>query len=320
MLAGMALGSLTGCIGAGPDSKSSPKESPESTTPAPTPSPPAVGLEKVPTYRPLSGEVEPACKVAAIKAVSTALTWSPETGGSSAALARLGRLGAAARLESDLKALMGRQIASSFRPVYPQYGGLSDDMTTASVILVGEQVTRAEPGATPEQRGLTMDVRLKRFSKGWRVIAVYNPVLPTRRGNVTGLTAQVLAERRLILPAAAQADIRAGLIDERILSLLKALSQRWDLHVQELKSGHPRNVFPTNRVSNHTRGRAVDIWAIDGVPVIRAPKSSWRGLMMAAADRGATEIGGPENTGKVAGPPFFTNAVHQDHVHIGFEA
>jgi hypothetical protein len=132
---------------------------------------------------------------------------------------------------------------------------------------------------------------------------------------------RVLEEKRLTLPAAAQADIKAGLIDDRILSLLKTLSQRWDLNVQVLKSGHPRNVFPTNRISNHTRGRAVDIWAIDGVPVIRAPRSSWRGLMMAAAERGANEIGGPADIDKVAGrPPYFTNAVHQDHVHIGFDA
>lgn len=166
-----------------------------------------------------------------------------------------------------------------------------------------------------------MDVRLKRSSKDWRVIAVHNAALPSPQGNGTALARRVLAEKRLLLPDLAQADIKAGFIDERLLSLLKALSQRWDLHVQVLKSGHPRNVFPTNRVSNHTRGRAVDIWEIDGIPVIRAPKALWRSLMLAASARGATEIGGPGDVGKVADrTPFFTNAVHQDHVHIGFEA
>lgn len=322
MLAGLALGGLTGCVGTSAESEpSKTSRSPAPVTSRATPSPPAVALEAVPAYKPLRGEVQPACKLAAIKVVSTALTWSPEKGGSDASLARLDTLDVAAGVESDLRALIGRQVASSFRTVYPQYGGLSDDLSSASIMVVGEQVTRAEPGASPERRDLTVDVRLKRRSQGWRVVAVHNPVLPPAQGNGTVLSRRVLAEQRLLLPTAARADIEADLIDERVLSLLAALSKRWEIHVQVLKSGHPRNVFPTNRVSNHTRGRAVDIWAIDGVPVISAPKASWRGLMMAAASRGATEIGGPADLDKVAGrPPFFTNAVHQDHIHIGFEA
>jgi hypothetical protein len=327
LLVGVVLGSLAGCVGARPETSSSgPPQVPRSTFPGPTtvastPSPPAAGIEKIPLYTPERSEVEPACKVAAIRAVSTALTWSPETGGAEAAITRLIALGTSARARTDLKALTGRQIASSFQTIYPQYGGLSNDLISASVMIVGEQVRRSAPGTDVERRGLTMDVRLKRSAKGWQVVAVHNAAPPSPQANSTALAGRVLAEKRLFLPALAQADIRAGLIDERLLSLLKALSQRWDLRVQVLKSGHPRNVFPTNRVSNHTRGRAVDIWEIAGTPVIEAPKALWRSLMLAAAARGATEIGGPGDVGKVADrTPFFTNAVHQDHVHIGFEA
>jgi hypothetical protein len=42
--------------------------------------------------------------------------------------------------------------------------------------------------------------------------------------------------------------------------------------------------------------------------------------MEAAAAYGATEIGGPEDLdGETGRRPFFSDALHQDHLHLGFE-
>ncbi|WKV15707.1 hypothetical protein LP422_23615 [Janibacter limosus] len=40
--------------------------------------------------------------------------------------------------------------------------------------------------------------------------------------------------------------------------------------------------------------------------------------MEAAAGLGADEIGGPVDIGS-PGPPYFTNDVHRDHLHVAFE-
>lgn len=114
--------------------------------------------------------------------------------------------------------------------------------------------------------------------------------------------------------------MESGVVDDRVLSMLTELAKRWKLHVLVLKSGHPRNVYPTKRVSNHTRGLAVDIWKINDIPVIEQGRSPWQAVMKAAAALGANEIGGPKDLDKGAGrKPYFTNAVHQDHLHLGFD-
>jgi uncharacterized heparinase superfamily protein len=85
-----------------------------------------------------------------------------------------------------------------------------------------------------------------------------------------------------------------------------------------LRTGHPREVFGTARTSNHTHGRAVDVWRVDGRPVVdpATPRALLRDVMVRAGRLGATEVGGPFD---VDGPGrgFFTDDVHRDHLHVG---
>ena len=101
--------------------------------------------------------------------------------------------------------------------------------------------------------------------------------------------------------------------------------------VAVLRSGHPRKVFGASTVSNHTTGRAVDIWAVDGVPVIRQNNGiTYEESSVARADRKQPafrvtstllrkeqvgEIGSPWNLDP-SGQPSFTDPVHQDHLHV----
>jgi len=206
------------------------------------------------------------------------------------------------------------------RVIYPQYGGLSDTVRTASVMVLAEQNYLATPHSTPRRREIIVDVRLARSGNTWHATRALVPKLPTESRPLSKSAAKLLDNRKVILASPARADIAAGLIDESILQLLLSLSSKWRLDVQVLRSGHPVNVFPTNRKSNHTRGRAVDIRAIDDIPVIDHSRSDWEAVMREASRLGATEIGGPAvPTDRKSPTPYFTNLVHQDHVHLGFK-
>jgi len=211
-------------------------------------------------------------------------------------------------------------VASTLQVTYPQYGGLSRDLRSASVMVVATQTFRETSRSAPRRRQFIVDVRLERTASAWHATKA---IVPGRAGGASSTTIdprRILANQNLILPDPARADVVAFTIDDRVLTMLEGLSKQWRLTVQVLKSGHPRNVFATDRVSNHTLGRAVDIWAIDGKPVIDQKASSWRAVMREAARLGANEIGGPADLDTVAGRrPYFTNNVHQDHIHLGFD-
>ena len=72
-------------------------------------------------------------------------------------------------------------------------------------------------------------------------------------------------------------------------------------------------------ISNHHHGRGVDIAAVDGVPV-NARNFDAREIAMELQELDAgirpDEIGTPW---AIAGPGYFTDSGHQDHLHIGFK-
>ena len=130
----------------------------------------------------------------------------------------------------------------------------------------------------------------------------------------------MLGDTRIILPGAAGADVLSGAVDDLVLDALTRLAERWTLDVHVFMSGHPLHVFATDRVSNHSRGLAVDVWALDGIPVVDRTRSPWREVLVAAADVGASELGSPGDLGE---RPFFSDQVHQVHqvhLHLGFGA
>lgn len=286
---------------------------------SPTPVQTAVPVDVAP-YALLEGEVEPACKAAATTAMEAVLTWREAAGSLGDAVGRAAALGLPADVVVGLKPLLSVGAWSSLRITYPQYGGLSPGSTSASVMITADQLAPAGPDVST--RPLVVDVRLSQDGGTWTVTDLLLAETPPAAAPApTAAAAAALSNDRIVLPGSARADLEAGIVDDVVPTTLVALAERWRLDVHVFSSGHPLNVFATDRQSNHTRGLAVDIWAIDEVPVIDQDRSAWREVMLAAAELGATEIGGPEDLDGVRGrPPHFSDLVHQDHLHLGFGA
>ncbi len=325
LLGGLAgVGALAGCHSPGSPSgdRSSISPSP-SPPPAPTPSPtpviprPFPPLSDAPAYVLVPGEVEPACKQAAVDFLTAVLTTGTVATAEVPLDARLAALGQSAAVAAPLLPLLPQDGASSVEVVYPQYGGLSPDRLDASIMLVADHLVRPADAVRPvtSRRSTTVDLRLSRRTGPWVVTEVLPAVLPPLAVAPSPTALALLANDRVVLPAAARADVFGDGVHDAVLAALNALSQRWQVHVQVLTAGHPLNIFATSQISNHTLGKAVDIWALDGVPVIDRARCPWRDLMLASLDLGAGEVGGPEEVGDRR---VFTNATHQDHVHVGF--
>jgi len=323
MLGALPLVALTACSGNSWTAGGSPEPSnntdggaPARTTATPTPTP---TLSAAPRYVPQAGEVEPQCKAAAVAAFAAALTGSPPQSAAAAA-SRVTTVGGEGRIGKALQPFLQDCVASTVRVIYPQYGGLSDNLDTASVMVVAEQIYLTASDNTPQSRELAVDMRLTRSGGTWRATQALVPQTPPAKPPLSEAAVRLLENAKVILPGPARADVAGGVIDEKMLQLLLALSVKWRFHVQVLRSGHPVNVFGTKRKSNHTLGRAVDIWAIDGIPVIDRLRCDWEAVMREADGLGATEIGGPAiPDGRKPPGSYFTNLVHQDHLHLAFD-
>jgi hypothetical protein len=140
-------------------------------------------------------------------------------------------------------------------------------------------------------------------------------------GDPVALAHAVLVDRRIGLRPEAAADVRSGRLDPRLLAALLALSQSFRLDgVGPCISGHSTYVAGTNRVSNHPAGRACDIGMVNG-QLVRASSPAARQLVVVAASLSAsirpTEIGSPFVLSGCSA--CFSDAGHQDHVHLGFD-
>jgi hypothetical protein len=113
-------------------------------------------------------------------------------------------------------------------------------------------------------------------------------------------------------------DHRSPRLDRRVRTLLVASADRQPIQVSCLRTGHSWYVRATRRVSNHSLWRAVDLDQIDGRPVSPSNTAA-RQLALWIGQGGAgvqpSEVGSPWRLG---GQPWFTDAAHQGHLHIGF--
>jgi hypothetical protein len=57
-----------------------------------------------------------------------------------------------------------------------------------------------------------------------------------------------------------------------------AVARQYRIGVSVVRSGHPKYVFGTTRLSDHPRGRAFDTWRIDGHAVV--DKATPKGLVV----------------------------------------
>lgn len=267
------------------------------------------------------GEGQPEVKLAATRFVEAAGTWGGGAGGAGETVAVAGRLAAAGAdpalaeqvaVLSDVDA-----VAASVTVDYPQHGGLT--ATAASVMTLLTQRLLMADGDVVE-RQLTVDVRLGRASadEAWAVTAVSPDDVAPVPGVRSPVAEEVLANPDIRLPEPAVRDIEEGRINESVLRLLQGLGLEHVIDVHVLYSGHPTNVFATERPSNHSVGRAVDIWRVDGHLVVDpgTPRELLETVMLRAGQLGATEVGGPFDLNGER-PRFFTDVVHADHLHLG---
>ena len=277
------------------------------------PPPPGTALPPTIVWQPGPGEPQPEIKQTASAFIETAGTWT----GGAGPMAMLRSRGVAADVAATAIALQAPDaVASTVRVIYPQYGGVTAER--AAVMILFEQNLELADGATTT-RQMALDVRLaRRPPEGWQVEGIQPLTSLGSSAPLTETAQQVLAEPRLELSAPARLDVSSGRMDDRLLRVLLGLAEDWVLAVQVMHTGHIQTVYPTERVSNHAVGRAVDIRAVNGQPV--ADPATSRQMLTEVALRagqlGATEVGAPfDLNGDRKG--FFTDIVHQDHLHIG---
>jgi len=318
----LAVGGLLSRSGgdAGPtvaaESVTEPSTSPSSAAPSgatDSPEPPSAALPPTSVWRPGPGEPQPAIKQAASAFIETAGTWT----GAAGPVTTLRAEGVAPDVAATATALEAPDaVASTVRVIYPQYGGVTADR--AAVMILFDQNLEMADGRTTS-RQMALDVRLARRPAGAWYVEEIKPL--TSLGPDVPLTETaraVLAEPRLELSAPARLDVSSGRMDERLLKVLLGLAEDRVLTVQVMHIGHIQTVYPTERKSNHAVGRAVDIRAVDGRPVVdpATSREMLTEVAVRAGQLGATEVGAPfDLNGDRKG--FFTDIVHQDHLHIG---
>ncbi len=293
-------------------SSSAPATAATPTTSAPPPLP--AGR----VYPIAPNEPEPVAKEKAVRLVEATSAWGPD-GSDQAAVA--GRL--AAQEISVERATAFAAATAPFRGGSPeatsaviavQYGGLT--ATSASLLVTFEQWTRDGSGAVV-RGGAGADVRLAREGGEWQVTEVFAAVPLPPVSPVPALVTAVLTNSKIRLPPAAAADIAAGNLRPRPMQALLDLSRDYDIDVSIVFKPHPDNVFATDRLSDHTRRRAWDVWAVNGQAVIgeSTQDALVDGFLRDAKDAGAYNIGGPR---PLSGAGFFSDRTHRDHCHIAF--
>lgn len=275
---------------------------------------------------------EPAAEVkeTAVEFLETGLNVLPEDVGVLSARERIPQELASDKAVAQLKPLFGNMPMST-QVVYPQLGGLT--RKKASIIAVID--TQHPKNETIVGTKRVLDLRLTLSGDAWKVTSVESTggdlsatgaTQSAQSSAVAGtseLVAELLADDNINIADTTAQDLLTGDIDERPLTVIRDFAREHRLGVAVLRTGHPREVFATDRRSNHSRGKAIDIWEIDGKPVSYyaeqpADDNPARALMEAALTAGSDEVGGPWAFSTQEGATF-TNTVHQDHIHIGYK-
>ncbi len=290
---------------------------PSSTTPSFTTSPPPVPEP----YQPTPNEVEPDAK--RLGALVAHQLTNYDAGASFDTLAA-GITDDPYLLASTLASAVPILHAESWsrgEVEYAQLGGLTPD--TASIMVVVEQTIGGNGPERVETR--TMDIRLRHGAAGtWEFeeLASAGGVPVARPDDLRPVAAAVVDDPRIGLPDSAEWDIYAGHTGDSLLTTLAELAEIMPFSAAVLHTGHPYNVFGTGRVSNHSIGRAIDIYEVGGQRVIdgRVEGSVTHDFVTMLAQRDDIyEFGAPWDFPD-ARSRMFTNLVHQDHIHIGVVA
>lgn len=296
----------------------------DAATASPSPSEAITPPRAVRAWQPPDGEVQTEAKQRAAE-VALALTTHDADTSLDEVVATVTsdaeRAQALARAAADLHRA-GRW--SRGRIVYPQMGGLTE--ARASVMVVVEQTVDGAAGdGARAVVSRTLDVRLVRGDRGWafdRLASAGGTPAP-RPQDLPPAAEAVLDDPRIALPDSARWDIHRGEIATTLLELMAELADRTPYGVVVLSSGHPFDVFGTGRQSHHTRGRAVDIHRVgDELVVARRTGADSRTFATARWLHGlaaVANLGSPWALDGHGGRSF-TDAVHQDHLHVSTAA
>lgn len=270
-------------------------------------------------FQPLADEVAVEAKQVAADLVVAAGTYDAGAGTLEGAMERIQAIGGDPMIADAMGNLLLPDASASVEIVYPQLGGLTE--TQASIILVIRQHLADSSGRREVTR--TLDVRVASTGDRWAVEQVASdggspPIDPPPPSEAAQAA---LADPRLTFPDTARWDIEAGRVDDRVLVALVDAAAQSPLTVTTMTEGHPLEVFGTQRTSNHTEGRAVDIWAVGGTPVIalRDEASAARRVVDRLFASGVEELGSPWDLDGAGASRSFTNTVHQDHLHLAFD-
>ena len=137
----------------------------------------------------------------------------------------------------------------------------------------------------------------------------------------TQLERKVLADPRLSIYSCGRNDVRTGQIDQRVLAAMEYLADNgFRLTITSLKCGHSLMTTSGN-VSEHSTGDAMDIAAINGVPVAH---HQGPGTLADSLIKSLLKLQGTMQPHQVIsledlpGPISFAMADHWDHVHVGY--
>ena len=279
-------------------------------------SPSPVPLPRVTPWDVTAAEVDPEVKRVAVRLIEALGSWEPGHDGTAAAAARVSVLGQQGSLVRQAPALVGPHPRAALQVIDAQYGGI---LARAASVLVACRQWLGTADGHLIVAGTTVDVRLRERGGRWivRELLPAHPGPPT--GSVSAAARRVLETPRIGLPPASVADIRSGRVHESVLRTLLTLAKDHRIDVSVIRSGHPKFVFGTTRLSDHPRGRAFDTWRINGHAVVdpRTPRATVVDYMEAAAAAGSYNVGGPyQLAGR--GNQFFSDPTHHDHVHLGF--
>jgi hypothetical protein len=136
------------------------------------------------------------------------------------------------------------------------------------------------------------------------------------------LQRRVLANDRLRIYECGRRDIAAGAIDQRVLATMEYLTASGlELTISSLTCGHGYYTASGN-VSHHSSGNALDIAAVDGVPILGNQGEgsvtdrtirrllALQGTMKPSQIISLMDYEGADNT--------VVMADHADHIHVGF--
>ena len=135
------------------------------------------------------------------------------------------------------------------------------------------------------------------------------------------LERRVLSDKRIELYGCGRRDVRSGQVDRRVLATLAYLADA-QLHptVSSLKCGH--SVYTrSGNVSHHSSGNAVDIAALNGVPILGhqgagdVTERAVRRLQLLQGTLGPDQIISLLDLGGRT----FAMGDHHDHIHVGFK-